>query len=192
MSPSSYTMFPRLSMILKGGQVVRFHTKPTIKEETVAEHSYLVAWLITLVHPGTPRAELLLAALAHDLPEYILGDVPSPTKIALGLGSLYRTQEALLFERAGMPDYEGMLNETEAAILKFCDNLAGYLKCRYEQQLGNRTLRTVVVNYRAYIENQIATSPHLPKDVCAVLMGYAELDILTMEDTTNEYPTKSQ
>ena len=181
-TPKWNTLFSRLNLILKGGHVVRFHTKPTLKEETVAEHSYLVAWLLTLVMPTTPRAEHLLAALAHDLPEYVLGDLPSPAKKALGLSALYRKEEAILFEAAGMPDYEGMLTPQEAEVLKFCDNLAGYLKCRYEMQLGNRTLSAVVVNYRAYIDKQIEDSVHLPKEVCNLLMNHANAEHLLTED----------
>lgn len=182
MSSQWNTLFSRLNLILKGGHVVRFHTKPTLKEETVAEHSYLVAWLLTLVLPTTPRVELLLAALAHDLPEYVLGDLPSPAKKAMGLGELYRREEAALFESAGMPNYEDMLTREEAETLKFCDNLAGYLKCRYEMQLGNRTLSSVVVNYRAYIDKQIEESLYLPKEVCNLLMNHANAEHLLTED----------
>jgi len=174
--------FKQLNLILKGGHVVRFHTKPTLKEETVAEHSYLVAWLTTMVLPTLPRAELLLAALAHDLPEYVLGDLPSPAKKSMGLGDLYRREEDNLFRAAGMPNYEAILSAEEAEVLKFCDNLAGYLKCRYEAQMGNRTLNRVIDNYRDYINAQIENSVTLPKQRCELLMAYANSEHLLTED----------
>ena len=172
----------KLDIILKGGQVTRFHTKPTLKAETVAEHSYLVAWLTTLVLESTPRADLLLAALAHDIPEYVLGDMPSPAKRAMNLGAVYRTREANLFAGAGMPDYEGRLTPYEAEVLKFCDNLAGYLKCRFEEQMGNRTLTATLRNYRSYIDHQIMTSELLPQEICRELMQYANTDHFLTKD----------
>lgn len=172
----------QLDLILKGGQVTRFHTKPTLKAETVAEHSYLVAWLATLVSGHTPRVELVLAALAHDLPEYVLGDLPSPAKRALGLGPLYREREANLFRGAGMPDYEGALTPEEAEILKFCDNLAGFLKCRFEAQLGNQTLESTLKNYRTYLYAQVEVSTLLPQQVCRDLLYYARTNHFAKED----------
>lgn len=172
----------QLDMILKGGQVVRFHTKPTLKAETVAEHSYLVAWLATLVTEGNIRSTLLLAALAHDLPEYVLGDMPSPAKRSMKLGDLYREREANLFAGAGMPDYEGQLTPYEGEVLKFCDNLAGYLKCRFEAQMGNRTLAPTLRNYRTYLDFQIATSELLPQQLCRQMLDYANTDHLLVKD----------
>lgn len=168
-----------LQMIVCGGRVTRFHTHPTIKEETVAEHSYLVAWICALVwtrsHDNAlPSAGLLLAALAHDAPEYILGDMPSPTKRRMNLRGAYRKEEARLFAEAGMPDFEHMLTDEEQEILKFADNLAGYYKCRYEQLMGNRLLDSVAANYHAYIVANIADADHLPAVVCTQLLALAK------------------
>jgi 5'-deoxynucleotidase YfbR-like HD superfamily hydrolase len=176
-------MLKRLEMVLHGGHVVRFHTKPTLKEETVAEHSYLVAWLIALMYgDAVPRAELLLAALAHDLPEHVLGDMPSPAKISLGLRRVFREQEASLFEAAGMPDYEGMLDDGEDELLKFCDNMAGYLKCRYEAQLGNRHLHSIALRYREYLEDNIRRSTGFDKGRAMQLLLWAMQEPLTAGD----------
>ena len=49
----------------------------------VAHHSVIVADLCAERHPGWPRA-YLLAALLHDAPEYVIGDMISPFKAALG------------------------------------------------------------------------------------------------------------
>lgn len=151
-----------LEMVLKGGRVARFHTAPTIKCETVAEHSYLVAWLATLI-VGAPRAELLLACLAHDLPEYVLGDMPSPAKKRLGMREAFRREEVSLYAAAGMPDYEAMLTPQECEVLKFSDNLAGYLKCKYEAQMGNTLLREMADRYHEYIYDMIKVTEYLDK-----------------------------
>lgn len=165
-----------LDMILKGGRVARFHTKPVLKEETVAAHSFLVAWVCALVEqPRTPSANLLLAALAHDLPEFELGDMPSPAKRKLNLGAAYRAEEANMFRIAGMPDYEGQLSKYEAEVLKFADNFAGYLKCVYELQMGNTLLLHTAERYHEYLCAQLEASRLLPEERCSELMNLAPI-----------------
>lgn len=50
---------------------------------TVAEHSLLVEEIHTRLDPGT-QPQWQLAALLHDAPEYVIGDMISPVKAALG------------------------------------------------------------------------------------------------------------
>ncbi|MGF1659402.1 MAG: HD family hydrolase [Rubrimonas sp.] len=59
---------------------------------TVAEHSLLVEDILGRAGPATPAERLL--ALLHDAPEYVVGDMISPFKAALGLD--YREFEARL------------------------------------------------------------------------------------------------
>lgn len=170
-----------LTMILNGGRVSRFHTKSILKEESVAEHSFLVAWIATLVvsHGGLlirPSAGLLLACLAHDLPEYVLGDMPSPAKKFFpGLRDKFREEETNLFALAGMPDYESGLSAGEMAVVSFADNFAGYLKCVYERQMGNCLLDNTIMRYKEYIAAMLASSDHLPVEYCKSLMREVEL-----------------
>lgn len=51
---------------------------------SVAEHSVLVEWIFGRMSPA-PSAEQRLLALLHDAPEYVIGDMISPFKAALGL-----------------------------------------------------------------------------------------------------------
>ncbi len=60
---------------------------------TVAEHSLLVEDLVGRLKPKA-GAEDRLVALLHDAPEYVIGDMISPFKAALGLD--YRAFEAKL------------------------------------------------------------------------------------------------
>lgn len=166
---SAGKMLNQLQLVLAGGRVARFHTQPTLKCESVAEHSYLVAWLATIV-AGSPSANLLLACLGHDLPEHVLGDMPSPAKKRLGLRDAFRREEALLYAAAELPDYEAQLTPKEAEVLKFCDNLAGYLKCVYERQLGNRLLMQVEANYLDYLHSSITDTQHLNALACRTLL----------------------
>lgn len=52
---------------------------------SVAEHSLLVERLYCRVVPNAP-AKWKLAALLHDAPEYVIGDMISPVKSAVGSG----------------------------------------------------------------------------------------------------------
>jgi 5'-deoxynucleotidase YfbR-like HD superfamily hydrolase len=52
---------------------------------SVAEHSLLVEQIFSRSHPDLP-AKWRLAALLHDAPEYVIGDMISPVKAAVGPG----------------------------------------------------------------------------------------------------------
>jgi 5'-deoxynucleotidase YfbR-like HD superfamily hydrolase len=60
---------------------------------SVAEHSLLVERLVASLRPGI-MAKWRLAALLHDAPEYVIGDMISPFKAAVGLD--YRAFEERL------------------------------------------------------------------------------------------------
>jgi hypothetical protein len=60
---------------------------------SVAEHSVIVEALSAELEPGWPAA-WRLAALLHDAPEYVIGDMISPFKAALGYD--YKAFEARL------------------------------------------------------------------------------------------------
>jgi len=60
---------------------------------SVAQHSVAVAEILALLDPAAP-ARWLLFALLHDAPEYVIGDMISPFKAALG--DSYRQVEARL------------------------------------------------------------------------------------------------
>jgi hypothetical protein len=60
---------------------------------SVAQHSVVVEEIVAHLQPGIER-EWRLAALLHDAPEYVIGDMISPFKAALGLD--YKTFEARL------------------------------------------------------------------------------------------------
>jgi 5'-deoxynucleotidase YfbR-like HD superfamily hydrolase len=51
---------------------------------SVAQHCVLVADIVAALEPGLAR-EAELAALLHDAPEYVIGDLISPFKAAIGL-----------------------------------------------------------------------------------------------------------
>ncbi len=52
---------------------------------SVAEHSLLVERIFSQLNPGI-GAKWQMAALLHDAPEYVIGDMISPVKAAIGPG----------------------------------------------------------------------------------------------------------
>jgi hypothetical protein len=71
---------------------------------SVAEHSLLVEALYSRMNPGS-GAKWQLAALLHDAPEYVIGDMISPVKAAVGpaYGELDDRLMAAIHIRFGLP-----------------------------------------------------------------------------------------
>ncbi len=71
---------------------------------SVAEHSLLVETLFARINPNAP-AKWKLAALLHDAPEYVIGDMISPVKSAVGpgYGALDDRLTAAIHIRFGLP-----------------------------------------------------------------------------------------
>ncbi|MCJ8138236.1 HD family hydrolase [Falsirhodobacter halotolerans] len=71
---------------------------------SVAEHSLLVEQIFTRLDPTAPAAHRL-AALLHDAPEYVIGDMISPVKSAIGpaYGQLDARLTAAVHHRFGLP-----------------------------------------------------------------------------------------
>lgn len=71
---------------------------------SVAEHSLLVETLFGRIAPSAP-AKWRLAAVLHDAPEYVIGDMISPVKAAVGpgYGALDERLEAAIHLRFGLP-----------------------------------------------------------------------------------------
>ncbi|MET4101543.1 5'-deoxynucleotidase YfbR-like HD superfamily hydrolase [Roseovarius sp. MBR-78] len=71
---------------------------------SVAEHSLLVERLYSRLNPRAP-AKWRLAALLHDAPEYVIGDMISPVKAAIGpaYDDLDKRLAAAVHLRFGLP-----------------------------------------------------------------------------------------
>jgi uncharacterized protein len=102
---------------------------------SVAQHSLLVERIVSLEEPALERPARL-AALLHDAPEYVIGDMISPFKAALGLD--YKDFENTLLSaihiRFGLP---GKLTAAVTRRIKAADRMAAYLEAT---QLAGFTL----------------------------------------------------
>ena len=91
---------------------------------SVAQHSLLVEIIVSELEPKLDR-RFRLAALIHDAPEYVIGDLISPFKAALSLD--YRAFEAKLLAaihlRFGLP---AELPDDVIKLIKRADRIAAY------------------------------------------------------------------
>ncbi|WP_112310336.1 HD domain-containing protein [Pseudogemmobacter bohemicus] len=93
---------------------------------SVAEHSLLVETIFTRANPGiAPRWQL--AALLHDAPEYVIGDMISPVKAAVGpaYGELDTRLTAAVHLRFGLP---ASLPAAIKKQVKAADNISAWLE----------------------------------------------------------------
>ena len=93
---------------------------------SVAEHSLLVEEIYTRMTPH-PEPRWQLAALLHDAPEYVIGDMISPVKAAVGpsYGALDDRLSAAIHIRFGLP---ARLPVTVKKKIKSADRLSAWLE----------------------------------------------------------------
>ncbi len=149
---SEYNLFERVRYDREAAAVERCHTKPHLLRYPVGLHTHDVLSLIIHCwrwdHDGAlPRAELMLAAHAHDKGELVSGDVPSPTKDLLGeqLERLDQRVEANLYG-----DFE--LTAEEAHYIEVADRFELWLWAIEEMERGNNTVRPWALRYEGRFE----------------------------------------
>ena len=93
---------------------------------SVAQHALVVEEIVAALNPNFGNDERL-AALLHDAPEYVIGDLISPFKAAIGLD--YKAFELRLLSaihlRFGLP---GTLSPSVTAAIKDADRIAAYFE----------------------------------------------------------------
>jgi 5'-deoxynucleotidase len=75
---------------LRVGHVKRWHNVNTIRDQTVAEHSFMVTLIALELYRSTGLMEkegdaerlcrVALESIFHDMPEVVMGDMPTPAK----------------------------------------------------------------------------------------------------------------
>lgn len=93
---------------------------------SVAEHSILVEQLFRAMNPGV-AIKWQLAALLHDAPEYVIGDMISPVKAAVGpgYGELDDRLTAAIHIRFGLPAVIPVLIKKQ---IKKADKISAWLE----------------------------------------------------------------
>ena len=93
---------------------------------SVAEHSLLVEELYARMNPKAPT-KWRLAALLHDAPEYVIGDMISPVKAAVGpgYGALDERLTAAIHIRFGLP---AVIPKAVKAQIKRADKVSAFME----------------------------------------------------------------
>ncbi len=91
---------------------------------SVAQHSVLVERLVMELNPRLSR-EARLMALLHDSPEYVVGDLISPFKAAIGIDykALEERLQAAIHQRFGL---SAQVPTTQKPLFKRADHLSAY------------------------------------------------------------------
>ena len=142
--------------IFRTRYIARWALMRNTRTENVEEHSYEVAVLAhalaaigrEVCHKDVDPDRAASAALFHDAPEIITGDMPTPIKYYNPeLKNAYKAVEAVAQDKllSMVPPelaavYEPLLRESDETVrpyVKAADKLAAYLKCLEEQKAGN-------------------------------------------------------
>ncbi|HET7408748.1 MAG TPA: HD family hydrolase [Paracoccaceae bacterium] len=141
---------------------------------TVAEHSLLVERLVVRLKPKASRTERL-EALLHDAPEYVIGDMISPFKAALGLD--YKAFEEKLARavrvRFGLPQPDDRLEK----LVKRADRASAYFEAVQLAGFGQAEAARIFGRPRFRGAAEIKLAPR-PIDVvqAAFLQRFAALE----------------
>lgn len=171
--------YPFNALVSRMKYICRWSLMHAARPETLSEHTAETAilahtlCLIAKEVTGTPvRPETVaVAALYHDAPEIMTGDMPTPVKYKNErLRSAYKALEeesarqmADLLPPALRPEMTGYLtgrclSEVEKRILKAADRLSALIKCTEEVQAGNREFASALAQQKAAI-----TAMHCPE-----------------------------
>ncbi|OGY58327.1 MAG: hypothetical protein A3E61_01145 [Candidatus Colwellbacteria bacterium RIFCSPHIGHO2_12_FULL_43_12] len=144
--------------------VVRFNGKPQQFPESVAEHSFYVAYFtVVLLHflrdvnEPIDEAKTLKIALVHDMEEAFSGDILTPFKhyndeIAEAVRKVNKETIPLMFEN--LPDKlssdlinlwteDAEQSSKEAQVVKLADKLSLISKCYEETKVGNEYFKPI-------------------------------------------------
>ena len=140
--------------------IARWALMRNTRTENVEEHSYEVAvraHALSVIgrdvfHKDLDPDKTAAAALFHDAPEIITGDLPTPIKyFNPGIKTAYQQVEAVAQDKllSMLPPelvdaYEPLVREADPEVrryVKAADKLAAWLKCQEELKAGNAEFR---------------------------------------------------
>lgn len=149
----NYSFF---AYIFRMRYIARWALMRNTRTENVEEHSYEVAVLAhalavigrDVFHKEIDPDETAVAALFHDAPEIITGDMPTPIKYYNpDIKTAYRQVEAVAQDKLLSmlppelaPAYEPLVRESDPDVrryVKAADKLSAWLKCVEERKAGN-------------------------------------------------------
>ncbi len=163
----SYDFFAYISRMK---YIARWSLMRSTVQENVQEHSHMVAVLAHALglirrdvfgHDCDPDA-LAAAALYHDAPEILTGDLPSPIKYhSSDIKRAYDEVERLAVEKlllelpeALRPAYRALLSVSPETheMVKAADRLSAYIMCVEERKAGNHEFLSAEAASRQKLE----------------------------------------
>ena len=130
-----------VSFTRDAGRVSRMHTYG-VSDYSVGQHTYNMMQM--LLH-FWPKEELSLhlatAVMLHDVPEVLLGDIPSPAKSMGDVGSAFHELEHRVFVSMYHYNPLEMLTDLEKTWLRTLDVIELYLWILEEIGRGNRSYK---------------------------------------------------
>ncbi len=165
-------LYPFSALLARMKYITRWSLMHSTRPESLSEHTCdtaLLAHTLCLIarrYTGTPcrPKTVAVAALYHDAPEIITGDMPTPVKYSSpGLRDAYTALEAECgfhdpsaaagAGRGGQPFITGsLLTAEEKRLLKAADRLSALIKCMEEQRSGNHEFDAALRQQREALE----------------------------------------
>lgn len=142
--------FTEVKLYREAADVTRYHTKRTLRQQSLGHHSFNMLTMLLVVAPAC-RKEVIEAVMYHDLPELHTGDVPAPIKrMHPTLGPLLTSIESELYPLFRDID----LTADEVAMVKWLDTMELVLWCLEEKAMGNQyVVHTIVTGMTWVLES---------------------------------------
>ncbi len=138
-----------MNILRQGGYVKRFHTVPTIGDQSVGEHSFQLCLILLSLTNGEASANLLKSALYHDLPEVETGDIPATIKWRHP--TLDYTLKELELKFITLYGLSVELTAQEVILLKFADMLELIQYCLDQLAMGNMNMYPIAMRGIQYL-----------------------------------------
>lgn len=124
------------------GLVSRYHSWPTLNDQSVGEHSWQVARIYHQMF-GQPSSLVYTYILYHDAPELATGDPPFPTKSRNPtLKAIYADMEQDALE--AMHIIIAPLDPQDALKVKICDLIEMWEFGTHELMMGNQLAQPII------------------------------------------------
>ena len=166
-------LYPFSALLARMKYITRWSLMHSTRAESLSEHTCdtaLLAHMLCLIarrYTGTPcrPKTVAVAALYHDAPEIITGDMPTPVKYHnTALRDAYKAleRESVSSMTDLLPTELGeeiapfitcdLLTPEEKKLLKAADRLSALVKCMEEQRSGNHEFDAALVQQRTALQ----------------------------------------
>ena len=164
-------LYPFSALLARMKYITRWSLMHSTRPESLSEHTCDTALLVHTLcliarrYTGTPcrPKTVAVAALYHDAPEIITGDMPTPIKyynpdIRDAYKAVEQVAEAKLLSMLPeelRPTYEDALHPADpeiAELVKAADKLSAHIKCLEELKAGNNEFRQAAAQTAAAMD----------------------------------------